>query len=78
MWFRREGLAEELMAKGADVVLIDGPDLADQIARATGGEPVVLALDAVGGRYLHPTDRTASVTVALSWLTACFQVSLQV
>lgn len=46
---RREGLAEALMAKGADVVLIDGPDLADQIASATGGEPVVLALDAVGG-----------------------------
>ncbi len=46
---RREGLAEELMAKGADVVLIDGPDLAEQITRATGNEPVALALDAVGG-----------------------------
>ena len=32
---RREGLAEDLMAKGADVVLIDGPDLAAQIALAT-------------------------------------------
>jgi NADPH:quinone reductase-like Zn-dependent oxidoreductase len=46
---RREGLAEDLMAKGADVVLIDGPDLPAQIAKATGNEPVVLALDAVGG-----------------------------
>jgi len=46
---RREGLAEELLAKGADVVLIDGPDLAAQIARATGNEPVALALDPVGG-----------------------------
>ncbi|MFT4719648.1 MAG: trans-2-enoyl-CoA reductase [Candidatus Azotimanducaceae bacterium] len=46
---RREGLAEELMAKGADVVLIDGPDLAAQIASAANNEPVVLALDAVGG-----------------------------
>ncbi|MDG1495554.1 MAG: zinc-dependent alcohol dehydrogenase family protein [Porticoccaceae bacterium] len=46
---RREGLAEELLAKGADVVLIDGPDLAAQIAKATGNAPVVLALDPVGG-----------------------------
>lgn len=46
---RREGLAEDLMAKGADVVLIDGPDLPAQIAKATGNAPVVLALDAVGG-----------------------------
>ena len=46
---RREGLAEDLMAKGADVVLIDGPDLAAQIALATDSAPVVLALDPVGG-----------------------------
>ena len=46
---RREGLAEELKSKGADVVLIDGPDLAAQIAKATGNAPVVLALDPVGG-----------------------------
>lgn len=46
---RREGLAEDLMAKGADVVLIDGPDLAAQIANATDNAPVALALDAVGG-----------------------------
>ena len=46
---RREGLADELLAKGGDVVLIDGPDLAEKIARAAGKEPVALALDAVGG-----------------------------
>lgn len=46
---RREGLAEDLMAKGADVVLIDGPDLSNQISSATDGAPVVLAIDAVGG-----------------------------
>ena len=46
---RREGLAEDLMSKGADVVLIDGPDLADQIASATDNAPVSLAIDAVGG-----------------------------
>ena len=46
---RREGLAEDLMSKGATVVLIDGPDLADRIAAATEQQPVVLAIDAVGG-----------------------------
>ena len=47
---RREGLAEELKSKGADVVLIDGPDLASQIAKATNNAPVMLALDPVGGK----------------------------
>ena len=57
---RREGLAEQLYAKGADVVLIDGPDLADQIAEATGGEPVALALDPVGGEtYTRLTSSLA-------------------
>jgi NADPH:quinone reductase-like Zn-dependent oxidoreductase len=46
---RREGLSEELMSKGADIVLIDGPDLAEKITSATDNEPVVLAIDAVGG-----------------------------
>ena len=46
---RREGLADDLMSKGADVVLIDGPDLAEQIASATDNAHVSLAIDAVGG-----------------------------
>jgi len=46
---RREGLADDLMSKGADVVLIDGPDLVAQIGSATGNASVALALDAVGG-----------------------------
>ena len=57
---RREGLAEQLYAKGADVVLIDGPNLVDQIAEATGGEPVALALDPVGGEtYTRLTSSLA-------------------
>ena len=57
---RREGLAEQLYAKGADVVLIDGPDLAEQIAEVTGGEPVALALDPVGGEtYTRLTSSLA-------------------
>jgi len=46
---RRQGLDKDLLAKGADVVLIDGPDLVQEIARATDGDPIMLALDAVGG-----------------------------
>ena len=46
---RREGLADDLMAKGADVVLIDGPDLTAQIAEATDNAAIMLALDPVGG-----------------------------
>ena len=46
---RREGLAEDLIVKGANVVLIDGPNLVAQISSATNNAPVMLALDAVGG-----------------------------
>lgn len=49
---RRAGLEQQLKAKGADVVLIDGPDLAEQIRAATGGRGTVLAIDAVGGATL--------------------------
>ena len=47
---RREGLAEDLMSKGGDVVLIDGPDLVAQIASATDNTPIALGIDAVGGK----------------------------
>ena len=46
---RRDGLADDLISKGADVVLIDGPDLAAKIAEATDNAPIMLALDPVGG-----------------------------
>jgi trans-2-enoyl-CoA reductase len=46
---RRQGLADELTALGADVVLVDGPDLAQRITAATKGAPIKLAIDAVGG-----------------------------
>jgi NADPH:quinone reductase-like Zn-dependent oxidoreductase len=49
---RREGLADELTALGADVVLVDGPDLAQRITAATNGAPIKLAIDAVGGEQI--------------------------
>jgi len=46
---RRESLAAPLKAYGADVVLVDGPDLDARARAATGGAPLLLAIDAVGG-----------------------------
>jgi len=46
---RREDVVQELRALGADVVLVDGPDLPKRVASETGGAPIHLALDMVGG-----------------------------
>jgi NADPH:quinone reductase-like Zn-dependent oxidoreductase len=46
---RRAGPEATLRACGADVVLVDGPDLAGRVAAATGGAPIRLAVDAVAG-----------------------------
>ena len=49
---RREGLAQELAALGADVVLVDGDNLAQRITAATKGAPIKLAIDAVSGAQI--------------------------
>jgi trans-2-enoyl-CoA reductase len=46
---RRAALVEELKREGADVVLIEGEKISAEIRAATGGAPVRLALNAVGG-----------------------------
>ena len=46
---RRPELVEELRSLGGDVVLVDGEHLRDEVAAATGKEPIRLALNAVGG-----------------------------
>ena len=46
---RRGDVAEELRALGADVVLADGPDLADRVRAATGGSAPRLGIDAISG-----------------------------
>ena len=46
---RRESLIEPLQAIGANVVLVDGPDLALRAAAATGGSDIKLGIDAVAG-----------------------------
>jgi mitochondrial enoyl-[acyl-carrier protein] reductase / trans-2-enoyl-CoA reductase len=46
---RREALIEPLTAIGAEVVVVDGEDLAERVRQATGGAPIRLAIDAIGG-----------------------------
>jgi NADPH:quinone reductase-like Zn-dependent oxidoreductase len=46
---RREALIQPLRDIGADVVVVDGEDLAERVAAATGGAPIKLAIDAVAG-----------------------------
>jgi len=49
---RRESLFAELQAMGADACVVDGPDLAERVAAATGRLPVKLGIDAVCGEAL--------------------------
>ncbi len=46
---RRDDVAAELKALGADVVVADGPDLAQRTHQSTGGAPIRLGIDAVSG-----------------------------
>jgi mitochondrial enoyl-[acyl-carrier protein] reductase / trans-2-enoyl-CoA reductase len=46
---RRASLIEPLQAIGADAVVVDGDDLAARVQQATGGAPIRLAIDAIGG-----------------------------
>jgi mitochondrial enoyl-[acyl-carrier protein] reductase / trans-2-enoyl-CoA reductase len=46
---RRNALIEPLTAIGADVVVVDGDDLAERVRQATGDAPIRLAIDAIGG-----------------------------
>ncbi len=46
---RRDDVAAGLKALGADVVLVDGPDLAERARDAVGGAPIRLGIDAVSG-----------------------------
>jgi len=47
---RRAALVPELTALGADVCLVDGPELAERARAATGGASIRLGLDAVSGQ----------------------------
>jgi len=46
---RRAPLADELKALGADVVVVDGDDLGQRVAKATGDAAIRLGVEAIGG-----------------------------
>lgn len=46
---RRAELEPQLKAEGADIVLVDGPDLEQRLLAMTGGVRPRLAIDAIGG-----------------------------
>jgi mitochondrial enoyl-[acyl-carrier protein] reductase / trans-2-enoyl-CoA reductase len=46
---RRNDLIDELRAQGGDVVLVDSENLREEVKNATGGAPIRLGLNAVGG-----------------------------
>jgi len=46
---RREDAAAVVRKAGGDIVLVDGEDLAERVAEATGGAEIRLGIDAVGG-----------------------------
>ncbi len=46
---RRQSLVDRLKAIGADVVVVDGDDVAARVAADSGGAKIGLALDAIGG-----------------------------
>ncbi|MBL8340989.1 MAG: zinc-dependent alcohol dehydrogenase family protein [Rubrivivax sp.] len=53
---RRASAVAATQAMGGDVVLVDGDDIAERVRQATGGAPIRLGIDAVGGAA---TDRLA-------------------
>ncbi len=46
---RRADLATELKALGADIVIVDGDDLATRVAQGTEGAAIKLGVEAIGG-----------------------------
>jgi trans-2-enoyl-CoA reductase len=46
---RRAELAQELKGLGADLVIVDGPDLAQRVNEAVGNAPIKLGIEAIGG-----------------------------
>ena len=58
---RRPRTVEHLKRLGADVVVVDGPDLAERISSETGGAKIKLGIDAVAGRATQEMARCLAV-----------------
>jgi len=57
---RRASLIDELMAHGADHVLVDGDDLDARVAEITGGNLPRLGIDAIGGTAVQRLARSVA------------------
>jgi NADPH:quinone reductase-like Zn-dependent oxidoreductase len=69
---RRAELVEELLAYGADVVLLEGPDLLARIAAATKSASIKLAIDGVAGEsgaFLAGAVAPGGTVVVYSYLS---------
>ena len=64
---RRAELIEPLRKLGADVVVVDAPDLADRVAKETGGASIKLGIDAVAGSAIGRLDGTIHVDIEASY-----------
>ena len=58
---RRPRTIEQLKRLGADVVVVDGPDLAERISAETGGANIKLGIDAVAGKATQEMARCLAV-----------------
>ena len=57
---RRQSAVARLEELGATHVLVDGPDLVEQVRKVTNGEPIRLGIDAVGGKAFSKMVETLS------------------
>jgi trans-2-enoyl-CoA reductase len=71
---RRAELIDELRSEGADIVVVDDEKLRDQVKAQTGGAPIRLALNAVGGQN---AVRCAGCLAADAVMVTCGAMSLQ-
>jgi mitochondrial enoyl-[acyl-carrier protein] reductase / trans-2-enoyl-CoA reductase len=71
---RRVELIDELGTEGGDVVLVDGENLREEVKDATGGAPIRLGLNAVGG---ESALRLANCLASGSTLVTFGAMSLQ-
>jgi len=62
---RRAELVEELLVEGGDVVLVDGENLREEVASATGRAPIRLALNAVGGENALRVAKTLAADATM-------------
>ena len=68
---RRAELVDELRDQGADVVLVDGPDVRSRVAEATSAAPIRLAIDGVSG----PSTAVLSSCLAPGGTVVLYSVS---